>query len=351
MLAELVDYVIGVDPDRDRFTVAMIDAKTTGEVDAAVFRATAAGYEAAMEWADEHASSQDRVWAVEGSGSYGSGLTQTLGYAGEWVIEFGHPSGPAASDGAKTDHLDAVRAARETLGRTKWASPRARGAREGLRALNTTRDGAVRDRTRAVNELKAMLLTAPVGLRDDLAGLTTMRLVQTCAAFRLGVTRDHELFATKTAMRSLARRVLALGEEIETLTNAMRPLVDDTAPQLLDEIGIGYVVAAQLIVSFSHPGRCRDVGAFRRLAGTAPVMANSGQAQDRHRLSRGGDRQLNAALHRIALVRTCHDQRTKNYIAKRLNQGKTRREARRCLKNYIARRVYRLLENPPKQHA
>ena len=118
------------------------------------------------------------------------------------------------------------------------------------------------------------------------------------------------------------------------------------APALLDEPGVGTIVAAQLLVAWSHHGRLRSEAAFARLAGVAPLPASSGQTV-RHRLSRGGDRQLNRALHTIVLHRRHHDPQTKAYIERRLAEGKSRREATRLLKRYVARHLYRLLEQQP----
>lgn len=350
MLADLVEHVIGVDPDRDRFTVGLIDSGTGGAIDSAEFKTCPGGYRDAIEWADGLDTTADsRVWVVEGSGSYGSGLTQVLSYETEWVIEFDHPQTRATPDGAKSDRLDAFRGAREALGRDKWAQPRARGNREGLRALLVARNGAQKSRTKAINELKALILTAPVELREDLKGLTKAPLLKRCSGLRPDPAGDIELHSTKTALRAIARRINTLTAEANELEAAIKALVDDFAPALVDEIGIGYLSAAQIIVSWSHPGRCRNAGAFARLAGAAPIEANSGQEQARHRLCRGGDRQLNRALHTIVIVRTAHDQRTKDYISKRLSEGKTKRETRRCLKNYVARHVYRILEAIPQQ--
>lgn len=346
MLAEVVDRVIGVDPDRDRITCAVVDAKTLGELASSEFSANPAGYLEALGWADAHSTPGDRVWAIEGAGSYGAGLCMALAAEAEWVIEFDRPVTRAAKDGAKSDTLDATRAAREVLGRQHWATPRARGAREGLRAMLVARHGAQLARTAAINELKALVLTAPAPLREELRGLTVIRLVDRCSRLRPDPHGDPELFGTKTAMRALAQRIRHLGDEAAELESAMAPLVDQTGPQLLNEIGIGVIVAAQIIVSWSHPGRCRNEAAFARLAGVAPIEATSGQNQNRHRLNRGGDRQLNRALHTIVTVRTRHDERTKAYFAKSTAQGKTKRETRRCLKRYVARHLFRLLENP-----
>lgn len=347
MLAELVDHVIGVDPDRDRITAAVVCARTQGELARAEFRANAEGYAKALAWADEHTTPETRVWSIEGTGSYGAGLSATLTTEAEWVIEFDRPAARAARDGAKSDGLDAVRAAREVLGRTKWATPRARGAREGLRTLLVARSGAQLARTAAINELKAIVLTAPVALREQLSGLSRARLIERCSRLRADPDGDAELFGTKTALRALAQRIQFLTAQASELEAAMRPLVNATGPQLLDEVGVGVVLAAQIILSWSHPGRCRSEAAFARLAGVAPIEATSGQNQTRHRLNRGGDRQLNRALHQAITVRTRYDERTKAYIARRTAEGKTKREARRCLKRYLARHLFRILENPP----
>lgn len=349
MLAELVDHVIGVDPDRDRVTAVVIDSATKGEIDQIEAAATPAGYRAVLEWADVWSTAEGRVWSIEGAGSYGAGLCATLQAEGEWVVEFDHPEARSDKDGAKTDGLDATRAARELLGRSRFSTPRSRGRREALRALMVARRGAQHARVSAINELKALVVTAPVQLREELRGLTLTALIDRCRRLRVGAGPDIELAGTKLAMRLLARRVINLSDEVKTIDAELERIVTDMAPQLLDEFGVGPMTAAQVIISWSHPGRCRNEAAFARLAGTAPLPANSGQTQDRHRLSRGGDRHLNRALHTIVLTRARSHPDTRAYIARRTSQGKTAREARRCVKRYLARRLYRLLENPP-QH-
>jgi transposase len=347
MLAELVDHVIGVDPDRDRITAVIIDAGTRGEIDQIEAPATPAGYRNVIEWADAWSTAESRVWSIEGAGSYGAGLCATLQAAGEWVVEFDHPDTRADKDGAKSDGLDAARAGRELLGRSRYSAPRSRGSREALRALMVARRGAQQARVSAINELKALIVTAPVCLREELRDLTVAGLIARCSRLRANVGADVEVAGTKQAMRLVARRVLTLTDEIATIDNALERIVNEMAPQLLDEYGVGPVSAAQVIISWSHPGRCRSEAAFARLSGTAPLPANSGQSQNRHRLSRGGDRHLNQALHTIMLTRARSDPATRAYIARRTSQGKTSREARRCLKRYLARHLYRLLENPP----
>lgn len=347
MLSDLVDHVVGVDPDRDRITTAIIDVSTQGELGRAEFPTTPGGYAAAIRWADQHSSADRRVWSVEGAGSYGAGLTRALTADAEWVIEFDQPSTRPTKDGAKSDGLDAVRAAREVLGRSHWATPRATGAREGLRAMLVARSGAQVARTAAINELRALVLTSPLGMREELRGLTVNKLTRRCSRLRPDPGGDPEMFGTKAAMKSLAQRIQYLTEQAADLETHMGTLVKAMAPQLLDEIGVGVILAAQVIVSWSHPGRCRNEAAFARLAGVAPIEATSGQTQDRHRLNRGGDRQLNRALHQAVGIRAQYDDCTKAYIERRIAEGKTKREARRCLKRYLARRLFRLLENPP----
>ena len=150
----------------------------------------------------------------------------------------------------------------------------------------------------------------------------------------------------KTALRTLARRVRNLDQELKDLDALIKDLIDEMAPQLLDEVGISYTTATQILLSWSHQGRCHSEAAFARLAGVAPIPASSGQTT-RHRLSRGGDRQLNKALHLIVVTRCRVDPDTRAYIERRIAEGKTRREARRCLKRYVARHIFRILENPP----
>lgn len=347
MLDDLVDHVVGIDPDRDRITAAVVCAKTQGELDSRTFPATARGYRAVQRWADTYTAAGRRAWAIESSGSFGAGLTTALTASGEIVIEFDHPRSRAAPDGAKSDALDAVRAARETLGRSNWATPRSRGAREGLRTLIVARDSATLARVAAVNILKALIVTAPEDLREQLRRQPLGQLLARCQRLRSETSTDPEIASTKLSLRSTARRIADLTDECEQLEAAMLPLVTQLAPRLLDEPGIGTLLAAQILISWFHPGRCRSEAAFARLAGAAPLEATSGQTQTRHRLSRGGDRQLNRALHQAVVIRGKVHTPTREYVARRIAEGKTKREAIRCLKRYYARHIFRLLEGSP----
>ena len=263
MLADIVEHVIGIDPDRDRVTASVVEATGGAELATAGFETTRRGYEELVAWADRCTPATARAWAVEGTGSYGAGVARHLAAAGELVVEFGHPSTTATADGAKADALDARRAARETLGRATPATPRARGDREALRVLETTRRGAQRARVAAICELKALIVTAPVELRDQLSGLSTASQVAACGAFRLPAGHTDELAATKQALRSLARRIKALTAEAADLETPIRSLIEAVAPQLLTQPGVGPLSAAQIYIAWSHPGRCRKRSRLR----------------------------------------------------------------------------------------
>lgn len=347
MLAELVDHVVGVDPDRDWITVAVVDARSAGVVAEGRFAASGEGYDEAVTFVDVHCIETERAWVIEGSAGYGRGLTVALSHRGEWVIEFDRPS-RKSKDGAKSDALDAIRAAREMLGRKRLSAPRAHdGVREAIRVHAVTRAAAVRARTAAINELKAMVVTADEALRAELRGLRTKAQVAACARFRDRPCGAVHVRATRTVMRAAARRIQHLDAEIDGHDRALRELLNQAAPQLIAERGIGYITAAAFYLAWSHPGRCHSEAAFARLGGTSPVPATSGQNQTRHRLNRGGDRQLNRALYLVAITKQRCDPTTRAYIARRVAEGKTDREAIRCLKRFLARRVWRLLEHPP----
>lgn len=346
-LHELVSHVVGVDTHKESHTAAVLNAATGGVCGKDTVVSNRDGYRCLVELADEYAAAGERVWAIEGTGSYGAGLAAFLIGLGEWVIEIDRPTRPARRDGSKSDELDAVRAAREALSRDQWATPRARGEREAMRVLVATREGAVRDRTRAINQLKAMVVSSPDELRSRLRDATGQReLVNRCARLRDSANHSVEHAATVAALRHLARRVRHLDGEIGVHDHDIAALTKRYCPQLTAEVGIGPITAAQTYISWSHPGRCRNEAAFASLAGVAPIEASSGNVI-RRRLNRGGDRQLNRALHTVVITRARTDKPTQEYIARRLAEGKSQREARRSLKRYLARHIYRLLQAGP----
>ena len=342
MLADELDYVVGVDTHRDQHMLAVVVAPTGAVVARRAVAANARGYAQALRYADEHAAGV-RVWAVEGAGHYGAGLARYLSARSETVLEAGRsPRGERRLQG-KDDGLDATRAARVALGQ-ELASPRAGQHREALRLLLVARRSAVDVRREALVQLRSVIVTAPDRLREELRGLPTGRLLDRCSRLRRSTTATADELAVRLVLRTLARRINAATVEADELEREILAHVRALAPQLLDEPGVGPIVAAQLLVAWSHPGRVRSEAAFARLAGVAPLPASSGQTT-RHRLSRGGDRQLNRALHTVILHRRQHDPATKEYIARRLAEGKSRRDATRLLKRYLARHLYRLLQN------
>jgi transposase len=342
MLAGKVEYVIGVDTHRDSHTAAVVEAATGGVVEHLTVPTDAFGFRRLAAFADEYTTGR-RVWAIEGTGSYGAGLTTALLERGEWVVEIDRPARQARRNGAKSDDLDAVRAAREAMTRDHLAAPRARGDREALRVLVTARQGAVVARTKAIGQLKALIVNAAQSLRDQLRRGTTDEQLQRCARLRTMPSHTIEHRATIRAIRGTARRALALEAEAAEYETELEQLVMSICPSLLERPGIGTITAAQFLISWSHPGRIRSEAAFASLAGAAPIPASSG-ATTRYRLNRAGDRQLNRALHAVALTRLRIHEPTKAYAAKRTAQGKTSREIKRCLKRAIAREVYRIME-------
>ena len=202
ILAGKVEFVVGVDTHRDSHTAAIVSAATGGVVDQLTVATDALGYRELQDFADRHAPGR-RVWAIEGTGSYGSGLTTALLEHGQWVVEIDRPTRPARRDRAKSDDLDAVRAAREALGRDHLALPRARGDREALRVLTTARAGAVVAGTKAINQLKALIVNAPQPLREQLRHATSDQQLRRCARLRTQPTHSIEHRATIRAILSL----------------------------------------------------------------------------------------------------------------------------------------------------
>jgi transposase len=312
MLADQLDYVIGVDPHRDTHALAIVDVRSGGVEFETSVAASSSGYARALELAKAHAPGR-RAFAIEGTGSFGAGLTRFLTKHDERVLEVGRLRRERRS-GGKTDALDAVRAARSVLAQTQPAEPRAGGEREALRALMAAREGAVNARRAGLCQLRDLLITTPEPLRSELRPLTRAQLLRRLTAVRPQRHRDVELRGALQALRAVARRVEQLTREV--------------------------------LLSWSHRGRIRSEAAFARLAGCAPIPASSGQTI-RYRLDRSGDRRLNRALHMILVTRRRAHPPTIAYIDRRTRDGKTSREAIRCLKRYLARNLYRLLEHTP----
>lgn len=259
------------------------------------------------------------------------------------MVEVNRPDRSARRSKGKSDPTDAEMAARAVLAGVAHATPKSGLAQvEMLRMLRTTRASALKARTQALNQIHALVVTAPTALRESLRGLSPRLLIDRCARLRPGPLATLAA-AAKYTLRSLARRCHQLTREIDALGAQFDRLTAQTAPALLDVLGIGTDTAASLLVTAgSNPERLRSEAAFAALCGVSPLPASSGKT-NWHRLNRGGDRQANAALYRVVVVRLRHDPRTKAYMLRRTAEGMSKTEVIRCLKRYVAREVFGIL--------
>jgi transposase len=344
-LSEIVDIVVGVDTHVATHSAAALDARTGGVLAQITVEATPDGYQELVEFANEHSGLG--AWAIEGTGSHGAGLVRHLAKSGQFVVELDRPQRAKRRNGAKSDPLDAIRAAREALARTKLGTPRSTGQRQALSVLLTARHSAVEAARDAQQQLFSLVIAAPEALRSKLRGQRTLAMARSASRLRLQPTWDLETRMTATVLRDLASRALTLHAEADRHEREILRIVRTWRPELLERRGVGPIVAATVLCAWSHPGRIHSEAAFAMLAGVAPIPANSGQVATRYRLNRSGDRQLNRALHTIVLSRMRWDDDTQAYVKRRTAQGKTPREIKRCLKRYVAREIFRLLESAP----
>jgi transposase len=347
MPQETAGVIVGVDTHADVHVAAALDplGRTVGRLEICT---TSTGYSRLLRWAQGFSSTA--IFGVEGTGSYGAGLARYLTAAGCTVIEINRPDRRDRRAQGKSDPLDAEAAARAVLAGKAQCIPKADHAQVGMiRSLRVARRSAVKMRTLAVNQMIALVVTAPDALRDRLRGLPAPDLVGACAALRPGAVTTPTA-AMKMALRCLAIRHQCLSGEMELLDAELSRLTVEAAPALRTIKGIGPDVAGALLVAAGdNPQRMRSEAAFASLCGVSPVPASSGKT-NRHRLNHGGDRTANNALWRIVMVRLTCDQRTKQYVARRTTEGLSKREIIRCLKRYVAREVYSALVTlAPKQ--
>ena len=213
-----------------------------------------------------------------------------------------------------------------------------------IRMLKSTKDSAVKARTQALHQMRALIITAPTRLRESIDALTTRVLINRCKSFRPG-TLKSPMAAAKLALRSPARRYFRLDKEIQNLQANLEHLTRAVAPALVNSYCIGPDTAATLLVAAgSNPERLRSEAAFASLCGVNPIPASSSGKTNRHRLNRGGHRQANSALYRIVIVRLRHGPRTQAYMHRRTTEGMSKTEIIRCLKRYVAGEVYSVLK-------
>jgi transposase len=341
---EEVRITVGVDTHRDEHVAVALDALGK-KMATTSMPTTPKGYRDLLAWAEGLGAVE--AWGVEGTGSYGAGVTRHLQGAHQVVHEVIRPNRSLRRRRGKSDPIDAEAAARAVQAGVAAGVPKSgEGAVEMIRVLQIARSSAVKQHTQAINSMRGLIVTAPSELREALRGLSVPRVVAACCLLRPGELATPTA-AVKFALRGLARRHRDLTEEIKALDAELAPLTLKAAPRLTRLFGVGTQVAGQLLVTAGdNPSRLHSEESFASLCGVSPVEASSGQTR-RHRLNRAGDRQANAALHRVVIVRLCHHEETRRYMAKRTAEGKSKREVIRCLKHYVANEVYAALMAPP----
>jgi transposase len=338
--------VVGVDTHRDTHTAALCD-RAGQALAVRQFIAGPGGYAAALAWARQEAGEAGLAWAIEGTRHYGLGLARYLTAAGQRVEEIDSSKHAGRRRSGKSDAIDAVRAAREMLARPGPAQMRADGDREALRLLMCDRDNAVDSAKTARTLLTSLIVTAPAAMREQLRHIARDRRATVCASLAAPPGADRQTRVLCQTLARIGQRITALARTAADLEKQITALAGEMTPGLVAaEAGPGALTAAQLLLSCSRHGRTRGEAAFAMLSGTAPVPVSSGRA-DRHRLNRLGDRQLNRALQVIAVARMRSHPPTREYVRRRLAEGKTLREIRRCIKRYLARHFYRVLRNQP----
>ncbi|MDR2155710.1 MAG: IS110 family transposase [Burkholderiaceae bacterium] len=334
------EIILGVDTHLDTHVGAAIDetGKLLGTLSVP---AVAAGYLKLLTWAN----SLGRLCraGVEGTGTYGAGLTRMLRDHDVEVLEVNRPDRAARRSRGKSDPTDAENAARAVLAGKATATPKEQsGAAEAMRAVSVARRSAVKAKTQAINQLQALLVRAPHDIRERLLKTKTVECVAKCA--RLRSLGDTPMLQTlTTTLRLLAKRCLALDAELKLLDSMLEHLTLQHAKRLRQRFGVGPQTAAVLVaVAGDNPERLKSEAALAALCGVSPLQASSGKTV-RHRLNRGGDRAANNALWTIAMVRMRSDPRTRAYVERRTQEGMSNKEIHRCLKRYIARELYPLI--------
>lgn len=332
-VAERYDYVIGVDTHARTHTYSVLQAGTGRVLESATFPTTASGLSRALAWVRRRARGRVLV-AIEGASSYGSSLRRALTTVGVDVCDVRPPKRSARAGRGKSDEIDAIAAARTALASEveRLTTPRSDGLRAAVRVLLVARQAMDSRRTAERNALTALLRSFDLGI--DARKPITDAQVREVAGWRNRPVDDVAMTTIRQEARRLAVSVQALTAQLEDNQAALAGHVDTLAPGLRELRGVGAVTGAILVTAFSHRGRVRSEAAFAALAGAAPLQASSGNTT-RHRLNRHGDRQLNRALDVIARVRISCDPATRDYVNRRLAEGKSKREVRRSLKRYL----------------
>jgi len=339
------EIVIGV--DTHKFTHAAVAISALGaRLGTMTIPASSKGYQALLAWAQSLGSI--RTFGIEGTGSYGAGLCRFLCEQGYPVFEVNRPNRQLRHQKGKDDALDAESAARSVLVGQATALPKSGTSTvEMIHHLKVARDTAVKSRSQAMQTLKAIIVSAPSALREQLDPLVgKMTLLRHLAALRPGPLTSTTASA-KTSLRAIARRWLTLNEEIKTHDAHLEQLTGQLAPELVKAHGMGVGTAAEMLLLVGdNRERIRTEAAMAKLCGACPIPASSGKTS-RHRLNRGGNRQANAALYRVVIVRMRAHQPTLDYVKRRTAEGKSKPEIIRCLKRFVAREIFGYLCRSP----
>ena len=331
----LSKVIVGVDTHKHIHVAVAINHHGTRLGDRAV-SADSGGYAQLEAWAQD-LGRVDR-FGIEGTGSYGAGLTSYLRRCGHRVVEVNRGDRRSRRSNGKSDAIDAEAATRSVLAGTSTAVPKtADGLVEMIRQPKVARDTARKGRTSAIITLKTLVINAPAELRESLDGLTNRALINRCARFRVSAMNSHTASA-KHSLRALARRWMTLDTEVRSHDAVLDDLTAQASPTLRDAYGIGADSAAELLIVFGDdPERIRSEAAFAKLCGACPIPASSGQTS-RHRLYRGGHRQANAALYRVAITRMRFHQPTIDYVTRRTTEGLNKKDIIRCLQTVLGPR-------------
>jgi transposase len=342
--------VLGADTHKQSHTVGAVDAATGRVIADKTVKAKRRSFDDLLVWT--RGLDLERVWAIEDCRHVSGALERFLLKRGERVVRVAPKLAAGARSSArergKSDVIDAVSIARAALreGLETLAIAQLAGPELDVRLLVDHRERLVAQRTQLINDLRWHVHDLWPELEIPARVLTTGRwqdrvggrLARAAQGARVRIARDE------------LRRIRELSRSIDALQHELAGLVTVLTPQLLDERGCGVLTAAKLIGEIAGVQRFSSDAKLARLAGSAPIPASSGSTS-RHRLDRGGNRQLNCALHRLAVTKGRLDPDTANYLARKQAEGKSRREALRCLKRHLARRVWRLLQPPAHLHA
>ncbi len=333
----------GVDTHADVHVAAAVDSNG-GVLGIESFPADAAGYEALLGWLVGFGAVS--LVGVEGTGSWGVGLSRFLHDQEVEVVEVDRPNRQNRRKRGKSDPIDAVAAARAVVSGAAAVTPKTRnGPVEQMRVLLVARRSARTQRIQTLNQLRHLVFTGPEPIRVRFKDRYKTGLVSEAAAMRPRKGSDPVTFTTNTVIRDLARRIQGLNAEMASIDAALIELVAATAPSLLALHGVGLDSAATLLVTAGdNPDRLNSEGSWAHLCGVAPLPAGSGKTSGRNRLNRGGDRQANAALYRIVLTRISNHPETRRYVTRRRTEGLNTPEIMRSLKRYVSRQVFKHLQ-------